>query len=229
MGTRRIIALWLLAILVAIGSGFASQWQYERHLARSTFSNEVSNQLASPTMPWTPNTLKLPIWQKISLNGTLSNDAKLLRNRPLDGRNGFWVITTINETSGAKIPALIGWIPSGSSATAVVAPPKFENTNYEIIGIVRTFESKQIASDLPSGQLISFDKSAVPGGTDFFIQILEIEPPFNLTGIRAVPIPNISQGPHFFYAIQWLVFAAIAIFGAAWLTKTELNVKAKRS
>lgn len=219
----------MVAILVAFGSVIASQWQFDRHLSRASFSNQVNEQLNKPALKIDSTLGKLPIWQRIKIVGKLDNQVKLLRNRPLDGRNGFWVITTIDEVNGNKIPVLVGWIPSGSSANAVVVPPKFENRNYEILGLIRSFEKAQIAADLPKNQLISFDKSAVVGTTPYFVQILELKPAFSLSEIRTVPIPNISQGPHFFYAIQWLVFAAISLIGAGWMTKSELNVESKRS
>jgi cytochrome oxidase assembly protein ShyY1 len=36
-----------------------------------------------------------------------------------------------------------------------------------------------------------------------------------------VPLPDLSEGPHLSYAIQWFCFAAVAVAGAAILVRRE--------
>ena len=153
----------------------------------------------------------------------------LIRNRPLNGRNGFWVVSNFENTTGSKIPVLIGWISAQSPASSIVAPPSLPTEIIKIEGIARAFETRQTASDLPTGQYLTFDKDLLENSQNFFFQSIEVNHD-QLAQIQQVPIPNTTQGPHLFYALQWLVFAAISIIGAAWFSYQErLNVKPKRS
>ena len=229
MSLKKLIALWLLAIFVFTGSLFASSWQFDRHETRKSFSESVSEILALAPTPITGNFQDVRQWRRIELQGKLVDDVLLIRNRPLNGRNGFWVVSNFENTTGSKIPVLIGWISAQSSASSIVAPPSLPTEIIKIEGIARAFETRQTASDLPTGQYLTFDKDLLENSQNFFFQSLEVNHD-QLAHIQQVPIPNTTQGPHLFYAMQWLVFAAISIIGAAWFSYQErLNVKPKRS
>ena len=231
MNRQRIIGLWIISILVFVGSIFASNWQYERHLQRSSFSDFVNQRLSGSAIDLTEISIPLSNWQRVQIEGKLSSDGPLIRSRPLDGRNGFWVTSTITTAQNISYPVLLGWIPATSEAAAVVSPPKIPVTQLKIEGILRDLEPRQSANDLPAGQYLSMDNETLNTNQSFFIHSLALSPDPQLPELRPVPIPNVSQGPHFFYAIQWLVFGFIAIFGTVWLIRSEskLNVKSKSS
>ncbi len=231
MNRQRVIGLWIISILVFVGSLFASNWQYERHLQRSAFSELVNQKLSGTVLKITEETASLSNWQRVQIEGELGTGGPLIRNRPLDGRNGFWVTSTITTAQNISYPVLLGWIPATSEATAIVSPPKILVTKVKIEGILRDLEPRQSASDLPTGQFLSMDNETLITNQSFFIHSLASSPDLQIPEMRPVPIPNISQGPHFFYAIQWLVFGFIAIFGTVWLIRSESksNVKTKSS
>jgi cytochrome oxidase assembly protein ShyY1 len=231
MNRKRVVGLWIISILVFIGTIFASNWQYERHLQRSSFSDFVKQRLSGSAIDLTDQSSSLSSWQRVQIEGELGTGGPLIRNRPLDGRNGFWVTSTITTVQNISYPVLLGWIPATSEATAIVSPPKILTTKVKIEGILRDLEPRQSANDLPAGQFISMDNETLKTNQSFFIHSLASSPDLQVPELRPVPIPNISQGPHFFYAIQWLVFGFIAIFGTMWLIRSESksNVKAKSS
>jgi cytochrome oxidase assembly protein ShyY1 len=231
MNRQRVIGLWIISILVFVGSLFASNWQYERHLQRSAFSELVNQKLSGTVLKITEETASLSNWQRVQIEGELGTGGPLIRNRPLDGRNGFWVTSTITTAQNISYPVLLGWIPATSEATEIVSPPKILVTKVKIEGILRDLEPRQSASDLPTGQFLSMDNETLITNQSFFIHSLASSPDLQIPEMRPVPIPNISQGPHFFYAIQWLVFGFIAIFGTVWLIRSESksNVKTKSS
>ena len=208
MSLKKLIALWLLAIFVFTGSLFASSWQYDRHETRKSFSESVSEILALAPTPITGNFQDVQQWRRIELQGKFVDDVLLIRNRPLNGRNGFWVVSNFENTTGSKIPVLIGWISAQSPASSIVAPPSLPTEIIKIEGIARAFETRQTASDLPTGQYLTFDKDLLENSQNFFFQSLEVNHD-QLAQIQQVPIPNTTQGPHLFYALQWLVIAAI--------------------
>jgi cytochrome oxidase assembly protein ShyY1 len=78
--------------------------------------------------------------------------------------------------------------------------------------IVRTLDVAGIASTLP------YDLAPHP------LQLVEQTP--SQTGDLPVPVPlpELSEGPHLSYAIQWFSFAAIALAGAAILVRREKRI-----
>ena len=208
MSLKKLIALWLLAIFVFTGSLFASSWQFDRHETRKSFSESVSEILALAPTPITGNFQDVQQWRRIELQGKFVDYVLLIRNRPLNGINGFWVVSNFENTTGSKIPVLIGWISAQSPASSIVAPPSLPTEIIKIEGIARAFETRQTASDLPTGQYLTFDKDLLENSQNFFFQSLEVNHD-QLAQIQQVPIPNTTQGPHLFYALQWLVIAAI--------------------
>lgn len=228
MNPIRVAGLWIVALLVFIGTLFASHWQYERHLERTEFSSEVNERLSATAVSLNTYKNELNTWQRVLISGEIDQETFLIRNRPLNGRNGFWIMSTIRNELGIDYPILLGWIPATGSATEIVKTPTIEPDIYKIEGILRDLESRVVASDLPLGQYLSVDKTTLSTSQNHFVQVLRIEPAISNSEIQIVPVPNASQGPHFFYSIQWLIFGIIALVGAFWLTKTEakLNVKA---
>lgn len=225
MSRTRVISLWILALLVLFGSAFASRWQFERHYERTEKSNQINQILSRSTLANLNPDDYVEYWQPVSFKGRFIGDAKLLRNRPLEGRNGFWVIDTFRTQSGKRLAVLVGWIPSKGSATEFVQPPQLDKEILNIEGIAREYESKEIANDLPVDQLLTLDSTAISSDFDYFVQALLISPSLKQE-IVPIPTPRFSQGPHFFYAIQWIIFGIIAIVGSIYLTKSESsNVK----
>jgi cytochrome oxidase assembly protein ShyY1 len=215
--------------MVAIGSGFASSWQFDRHEIRLQASKKVSEIIARSTMNLDTGVANLDEFSRIEMTGQFIGESILIRNRPLDGSNGFWLVSNFQTIQGFNYPTLVGWFPATQSATAVVKAPALSRTQIQITGIARKLEPSQKASDLPVGQYLSIDNSLFNSQTRFFIQTLSTDPAISRE-LRYVPVPNTTQGPHLFYAWQWLIFGGIAIVGAAWFTKQEfLDVKSKRS
>jgi cytochrome oxidase assembly protein ShyY1 len=227
MATKRKIALWVLTIFVVVGSFFASQWQFDRHNERSERAKVINSALNQSILQGvTPND-SVEFWSPVRFEGVISQESILIRKRPLEGRNGFWVINSFQTLTGFRIALLVGWIPSTAPANAVVEIPNLSTELVTINGVARPFEEAVFATDLPNNQKLSLDRNSVKSDYDFFVHLTSSSKSLSQE-IKNVPIPGISHGPHLFYAIQWLLFALIAIVGSVWLTKTEsLNVKSK--
>jgi cytochrome oxidase assembly protein ShyY1 len=229
MSIKKLLGLWLLAVLVAIGSGFASLWQFERHDARSQASQIISEISAQSPINLDAPTSNVDEFRRIEMTGSFTGQSVLIRNRPLEGRNGFWLISKFRTTLGYEYPTLVGWFPATQAASAIVEIPVISSTQMKISGISRKLEPAQNANDLPKGQYLSVDKALFDTNAGFFVQVLSADKVVS-DQLKYVPIPNTSQGPHLFYAWQWLIFGAIALIGAVWFTKQEKsNVKSERS
>ena len=59
---------------------------------------------------------------------------------------------------------------------------------------------------------------------------LERESPQPQQALVPVELPDLGEGPHFFYGLQWWFFAALALFGFGYLAWDEQRkARAKRS
>jgi cytochrome oxidase assembly protein ShyY1 len=90
----------------------------------------------------------------------------------------------------------------------LIAPESRGRSHPDRDGIVRTLDITGIGDRLP------FDLAP------FAIQLRAQDPP-NAELPVPVPLPELSEGPHLSYAIQWFCFAAVAVAGAAILMRRE--------
>lgn len=227
MNRNRIVGLWLISILVFAGTLVAANWQYNRHIERSSSSDSITNKLNQSLKILDGDHQGLSAWQPVRVKGVLASSGPLIRNRPLEGRNGLWVTSTITTQTGNSYPVLIGWIPATTGATTVIEPPTLTSARIEITGILRELENPEFASDLPAGQFLTMDKQTLKTNKNFFIQVLSAKPAPSADQIWFVPVPNISNGPHFFYAIQWIIFGLIALVGTFWLIRSDVKSDVK--
>jgi cytochrome oxidase assembly protein ShyY1 len=59
------------------------------------------------------------------------------------------------------------------------------------------------------------------------VQLQRQEPPQPGELPALVPPPDLSEGPHLSYAIQWFTFAAVALVGTALLVRREVRDRAQ--
>ena len=139
----------------------------------------------------------------------------VVRNRTQDGVAGAWLVTPLALPSGEQVGVIRGFVGLQSDGTAVDAPPPAGEVTVE--GIVvdpgppgrhrpRDLEPL-LATDatLPVLVLAGSSTPAEPGGA----RRAGRRP----TASCRCPRPELGEGPHFSYAMQWFIFTAIAIIG----------------
>ena len=80
-----------------------------------------------------------------------------------------------------------------------------------------------------STRAISSDRIAAAIGRPTYAGFVELrsEDPPPATALEPVELPELNNGPHFFYGLQWWFFAALAVFGFFYLAWEERR-KARR-
>lgn len=211
--TRRWIGFTALVVGAIIGFGLLSMWQWhradERRIERVALQSSLE---ASPVpiddlLPLGPD----DAWRTVAAVGRYSaDDQVLVRKRPLDGRNGFWVMARL-DTAAGPVWVNRGWLAATGDALAtppIPAPPPGEVT---VTGYVRALEPDLDATGLPAGQVASPSASALAGAEGGFVQVASSTPAER--ALVPVPVPTIDEGRNISYAIQWLIFATVAIAG----------------
>ena len=57
-----------------------------------------------------------------------------------------------------------------------------------------------------------------------YIGLLTVEPP-QQGGFQPIQSPELSDGPHFWYAVQWFMFTAIAVAGIVVFIRSDLRAR----
>ena len=229
-GEKRAILKSLIAILLVAGCLWASQWQYHRGQDRSARNTTIETRIDIPAVDLVTvkSSVKENEWRAVNTSGTFDADQQiLLRNRYFEGKYGYAVLTRFTTSSGDSIWVDRGWVAAGASAT--VAPV----TTPVPPGIVSINARLRLDSSLPSGSFFALpinrsddlvSKLNAQSGLDsenYYLDLISGSLP-SLTPSAPSGIPSLSDGPHLAYAVQWILFAGLAVYGRYLIRKMDL-------
>jgi cytochrome oxidase assembly protein ShyY1 len=226
--TRRWLGFTLVVIVAIAAFGALSSWQWERadeeRVARVKLQTEIQVQPLNLNEALASEGREAQMdYRPVMFSGNfLPNSTVLVRQRPLDGRNGLWVVTPMETTDGVVIWVNRGWIPATQSASTVVEAPPVVQGRVQVTGWLRQSETRRNdtdatpASDLPQGQVRWLDTAALNGLAGLttpptYVEATQMTPAD--AAVQALPLPTIDETQNVSYAIQWLVFALVAISG----------------
>lgn len=211
--SSRWISFTALVLVAIIGFGFLSRWQFNRaeqhRLERITIEQgQVIEQVQLDVSG-------LPDFSRVTVTGQYVGDDLLVRQRPLDGGNGYWVLSRLQPNADVDpLWVLRGWLSVSTQATDVPPIPSVPPGTVTIEGAIRFFEEPRLnVSGLPD-QVVSRmsveELSAFGSAQDRVLQLIQSNPPEDLL---PVPLPEIDEGQNISYAIQWILFALVALGG----------------
>ena len=229
--TPRWIAFTALVLAAIVAFGLLSRWQWARAEERRTDRVELQTETSTDPTSWSIAVESGQEWRPVTLVGTFEADGTvLIRQRPLDGRNGFWVATPLRQPDGSRVWINRGWIAAEGGATATQAAPEPPAGDVTVAGWLRTAEvtPSPAPTDLPDGQAAALDPTMLDAGSQpsFYVQ-MRVSSPAD-ADVTPVPVPVIDEGRNISYAIQWLLFAAVAIAGWLFFLRREARDDAER-
>jgi len=217
----------LVALLLVLLCMWAAQWQYHRGVdrhARNTLIVEQSQLPAVELNQLTGNVDSFE-WRTISIQGSFDDQNQiLLRNRYNEGVYGFEQLTLF-VFDQRKIWVNRGWIKAGSNATI---PPQLQQTNDESVRITGRL---RLDSSLPQGKFFAVSNNAQRDlvsqldarkgiqTEDFYVDLISVSDTAMNPDVP-VELPELSDGPHMAYALQWIFFGALVIYGRRLVRKT---------
>jgi len=230
-GEKNALFKSLIAILLIAGCLWASQWQFHRGQDRSARNATIEERIDIPAADL--NLLKSTVeeneWRAITTTGTFdANQQILLRNRYFEGKYGYAVLTRFTTESDDSIWVDRGWVAAGASATVAPETPPVP------AGIVSITARLRLDSSLPSGsffalpinrdgELISkLNAQSGSASEDYYLDLIEGSLP-SLTPTAPAEIPSLSDGPHLAYAVQWVLFAGLVVYGRYLIRKMDLT------
>lgn len=221
--TRRWIAFTLLVVAAIVAFGLLSRWQWSRAEERRVEQAALLAETASPAVPLVEALAAPQEWMPVTVTGTYdSASTRLIRQRPLNGANGFWVATLLIADRGDAVWVNRGWVAVTGTATQVQAPPAPPAGTVTVTGRLRTAERtpQPAPSDLPDGQASALDPRVLGSQiTGYYVEVTASEP--QDSGVTPIPLPQIDESRNVSYAVQWLLFAVVALAGWFFFLRRE--------
>ena len=232
---------WIaLALVFSVACGFLANWQLDRRtqivkVIQRVERNYDHQRVGLATMVPIKSSFKLSReYRRVWVAGRyLSLKPTLIRNRPMDGDQGFQEVFPFQLTSGEVIFIDRGWLPTGDSPSMPNETPVPSGGNVTLVGRLRQAEPLDSRS-APSGQAQSITPSALakrygvaPGSLySGCYLLLEQESPAAAFG-KLAQKPSLDEGNHLSYAFQWVIFAIMSFLAIAWGIRQErLQLKA---
>ena len=216
--------LIFIAALTMVTLGF---WQLSRHSDKKEINNTINDRILENPVnladlridQQTESSLTDIEYRSVQATGLFKHsDSILVRNRPLNGSPGYWLLTPFDLGNGRVVIVNRGWLP--------IAAEDFRQTNSDQITIEGIIRKTQLASglqreDSKEGKLASLgrvDLSRYQQQLEYeilpvFIQVINQDPPQSSNFPKMLSIPEFKEGQHLNYAVQWFIFATITIIG----------------
>lgn len=237
--TRRWIGFTALVVGAIVGFGLLSQWQWNRADERRAERVELQAAVDAPPAPLAGLAVSAEggvatadQWRSVTVTGEyLPETQVLVRKRPLDAKNGFWTMTALRADEGTVVWVNRGWLSTSGDALSTPDAPAPPPAPVTVTGYLRPFEaSDPDANDgLPAGQVAAVSPAVLPTVAEPFggyLQLSDSDP--EQTGLIAIPLPTVDEGRNVSYAVQWLLFAFVAMGGWYFFLRREALEDAQR-
>ncbi len=228
-------AIVIAAIVVMVNLGF---WQLDRLDERRAFNDRVIERTRSEPVDvavflapggYDPDRDE---WTPVRLTGTYLPDQIVEFNQSQAGRAGDNVLTALvlDDAPDATVVVNRGFVPLPSP------PPAPPATGVDIVGVIRPTEVRDRggltdpdAERVTEVRRIDLERIApqFPGQVaPFYVQLLVSDPPVAVGDPEPVVRPELDDGPHLSYAVQWFIFSVCVAIG--WVLAVRRSISNRR-
>jgi cytochrome oxidase assembly protein ShyY1 len=213
---------------------WAAQWQFNRGLDRQARNSAIEENTSRKVKALESLTsdVKAHEWQRATISGTFDTSQQiLLRNRYFEGVYGFQLLTRFETRDGKSFWVDCGWLKAGPNA---LTPPDIPDLPRETVTIQGRL---RLDSSLPRGAFFALPNDGSQGlisqanaqsrsqvSEKFYIDLLKGDRP-ELTPAVPAQLPELSDGPHMAYALQWVFFGGLVVYGRILIRRDVLSRK----
>ena len=236
--TPRWLAAAALTVVAAVIMVLLGNWQLHRYQERSAINARIDAADSTPAVPLAsvlarPTAQGKPgaspgedaAWTKITVTGRYDPAHEIqARGRTVEGAVGYEIVTPLLLADGTAVLIDRGWVPSkdGDAISAPAAPPA-PTGEVTVVGQVHLSESRPAPLAQRDGR-IDTRRIAVPklaAALPFpvygaYVLVSEPEP-----GFVRVPIDHEDAWQNGGYAVQWWLFAVMALLAYGWQARKE--------
>lgn len=229
--TRRWILLLLVVVFLSALSWRLGIWQFHRLAERKASNAIIEGHIHQDPVPvgdvlavGRPAT-EAQEWTRVTATGTYAaSRTVVIRYQVRNGELGADLVVPLTTTTGPDLIVDRGWIAVADRTPSVADLPAPPSGTVTVTGWVRldgtgssTHVSDQSARAVSSAAIASALHLRAYGG---FLDVDHETPPPAKRLAGTVP-PDLGNGPHFFYGLQWWFFSLLAVFGYLYLAYDE--------
>jgi cytochrome oxidase assembly protein ShyY1 len=164
-------------------------------------------------------------WKRVTATGEYDVAASIfVRYQTRDGQAGVDVVVPLRTAEGPVLLVDRGWMAGSNRGADVSDVPPPPGGQVSVTGWVRldgtgssTRVSEQSVRSVSSVAISkALDLEAYGGFVD-----LDTETPAATMPLEKAELPDLSNGPHFFYGLQWWFFGLLAVVGFFYLLYDE--------
>lgn len=235
--TRRWLGYLVLALVFAVACVLLGVWQFARleearvQIARIELNYDATpvsiDEVLSVSGDFDPENT----WLSVRATGTyVEADQLLVRSRPLDGQVGFEVLTPLRLSNGVLFVVDRGWIPSGATTALPSEVPPPPQGVVEVIARLKPSEPALAGREAVDGTVATIELALIDDllGGDVITGaygLLDSEKPSVAPMPRAAMRPELDEGPHLSYALQWILFAIMGFVGLGLAVRNERRIR----
>lgn len=232
--SRRWVLFTLVVILVAWATWWLGTWQFgrlhERRASNAVIEANESKPPAKAAEVLANGVSKTEQWRQVTVTGTYDDAATtIIRYRTSDsGASGVQVVVPLVTADGTAVAVDRGWMPAENGNASPVDAPAAPGGTVTVVGWARTDATG--SSTAVEGAEGGFTTRAISGaqlgqawGMTTFPAFMEAETetPPAAEPLVATTLPDLGEGPHFFYGLQWWFFGVLAVGGFFYLAYDE--------
>ena len=234
----RWVALTLLVIVLGLVMVRLGEWQLHRLSGRREANEIIRTNENKRPVEWSTLMGQHPVtaqeqWRPATITGTFDTAHELqVRYRSNGDDEGSEVVTPIVTKDGQRVLIDRGFLKRSSATGDNQALPPAPSGTVTITGRVKGNEhGKPTATDPVRGKvrLINSDAIGKAQGITYvngYITATSMAPAQR--GLVPLELPELDDGPHLSYAIQWFCFTAIAVIGLFVLIRGDVKDRQKR-
>ena len=158
-------------------------------------------------------------------------DTVIVRYRTREGEAGVDVLVPLVTADGPALLVDRGWMAAENAGSADVDPPAPPTGEVTVTGWVRQDGSGD-STEVSDGSTRAISSSEVGEAIDRevyggFVD-LDTEDPAPAEALAGAELPDLGEGPHFFYGLQWWFFGLLALAGFGYLAYDEWRGQGRR-
>lgn len=222
--------LFVLALCVSmIGAMF---WQLDRLQQKKDRNARIRERraeqvvpvgtLSSPSKPFS-STSQIEFRQVTATGHYLADQELLVRSRSRNSSPGSWILTPLDLGNGVAVTVNRGWVPNSGQLNSVPVRYRAPVGKVTVSGFVRQTETRGSfgprdpktgrLDNLARADVARLDQQVPERLLPLYLQLEKQSIPIKPADPRPVPSPELDEGPHLSYAIQWAIFTTTALVG----------------
>lgn len=206
-------------------------WQLHRLDEKKAFNARVTANTTKPVVDYTkavPNPLSAE-WSRAAFTGTYDTEHSVtIINRSQDGAAGYDIAVPFTNEDGTVILVNRGFVP------LAITVPKTSSEKLTIVGYLRTSQKRGAvgaidSSDPTNTEFHRFDLPLIAKATKTqllttsYVQLIKESPASTSQWPSAVAMPELNEGSHLSYAVQWFFFSATAFTAWVFVVRRKLR------